>query len=255
MIKNCIISGNMAKGGTGGPGFVQGLDIFPGGDGGDCFGAGIYCESGSGATIEHCTISNNAAIGGTGGDCYDCSEYGADGTSYGAGFSGNTVISNCILWGNTAENSPQIYGSPTVSYSDVKGGYSGQGNIDADPCFVTGPEGECYLSQTSAGQAVDSPCIDAGSDTAANLEMDIFTTRTDHIGDAGTVDMGYHYPMLNPADIDRDGDIDFADFAILASQWLEAPGEPSADIVPIDGDDIVDLLDLGCLVDNWLAGL
>jgi hypothetical protein len=57
---------------------------------------------------------------------------------------------------------------------------------------------------------------------------------------------------VGPGDLDVNCYIDFADFAILASQWLEVPGEPSADIAPPGGDDIVDFLDLGVLVDNWI---
>ena len=45
----------------------------------------------------------------------------------------------------------------------------------------------------AAGQGSDSPAIDAGSDTAANLGLDTRTTRTDSVTDTGTVDLGYHY--------------------------------------------------------------
>ena len=64
--------------------------------------------------------------------------------------------------------------------------------------------------------------------------------------------MGYHYPITNVADIDGDWDVDFVDFAILASQWRQAPGIPSADIEPASGNGIVNFSDLGLLVDNWL---
>lgn len=47
------------------------------------------------------------------------------------------------------------------------------------------------------------------------------------------------------ADINGNGVVNFPDFAILASQWLQAPVTPSADIAPEpDGDNIVDFLDL-----------
>ena len=109
------------------------------------------------------------------------------------------------------------------------------------------------MSQTTAGQEANSLCLDAGSDTAVNLELDTFTTRTDQVVDAGTVDMGYHYPITtNVADINGDWRVDFIDYAILVSQWQQAPGIPSADIEPACGDGIVNFLDLGLLVDNWL---
>ena len=63
------------------------------------------------------------------------------------------------------------------------------GNINADPLFV----GQEFLSQTQAGQTAESPCVNAGSDLAANLGLDLYTTRTDRVGDTGVVDMGYHH--------------------------------------------------------------
>jgi len=62
-------------------------------------------------------------------------------------------------------------------------------NIEDDPLFI----GEYFLSQVSAGQLVDSNCVDTGSDLAGNLGMDTYTTRTDSVGDEGIVDMGYHH--------------------------------------------------------------
>jgi hypothetical protein len=92
-----------------------------------------------------------------------------------------------------------------IRYCDIEGGQAavvvepswtlvwGPGNIDADPLFVTGPNGEFYLSQTAAGQGEDSPCVGAG-DPGGELVWGI--TRTDHVLDSGVVDMGYHSPDL-----------------------------------------------------------
>ena len=44
---------------------------------------------------------------------------------------------------------------------------------------------------------------------------------------------------FNPADIIEDGRIDFYDFSVLAAQWMNPPGVPSADIAPFGGDGIV----------------
>lgn len=109
------------------------------------------------------------------------------------------------------------------------------------------------MSQVAAGQALDSPCVDTGSDTAANLGTDESTTRTDQVEDVGTVDMGYHYPLPEPWDFNEDWKVNFVDFAVLADQWRKPPGVPPADIAPPEGDGIVDELDLGLLVENWLA--
>ncbi|MDD5064685.1 MAG: hypothetical protein PHQ35_08025 [Phycisphaerae bacterium] len=217
MIRNCIINNNDAAAVDNGYGH------------GGVAGGGIFCSSA--ATITNCTIIYNTAIDG-------------DGI---AGV-GTTIITNCIVWGNGDDD---LYGC-AATYSCISDtGDSGTGVIHSDPCFVTGPGGDYYLSQIEAGQSFDSPCVDSGSDTAENSGLGEFTTRTDEAGDRDIVDMGYHYPA-NSADLDRDGDVDFVDFAILASQWLEAPGEPSADIAPPDGDGIVDMWDLDALADKWL---
>ncbi|MCK4752735.1 MAG: heparinase II/III family protein [Planctomycetes bacterium] len=70
---------------------------------------------------------------------------------------------------------------------------------------------------------------------------------------AGTHEVQFNL-WTGGADLDIDGDVDFRDFAILASQWEQIPGIPSADIAPAGGDNFVDTLDLAELVDEWLVG-
>ncbi len=54
-------------------------------------------------------------------------------------------------------------------------------------------------------------------------------------------------------DIDEDCYVDLLDFAVIGEQWFQSPGEPSADIAPEDsGDDVVDFLDLGLVIGDWL---
>jgi len=55
-------------------------------------------------------------------------------------------------------------------------------------------------------------------------------------------------------DLQPDGDVDFADYAVLAGQWQQTPDSPSADIAPGGGDGIINGLDLKALCDKWLAG-
>jgi arabinogalactan endo-1,4-beta-galactosidase len=56
-------------------------------------------------------------------------------------------------------------------------------------------------------------------------------------------------------DITGNGIVDFEDLDILAEQWLQPPGTPSADIAPLpNGDGIVNFLDFALLASNWLAG-
>jgi hypothetical protein len=65
----------------------------------------------------------------------------------------------------------------------------------------------------------------------------------------------YLFEGLPTGDFEPDGDVDFADYAVLAGQWRQPPGSPSADLAPGGGDGIVDWLDLKALCDNWLAGV
>jgi beta-lactam-binding protein with PASTA domain len=62
-------------------------------------------------------------------------------------------------------------------------------------------------------------------------------------------------PVLG--DLDKDGDVDFEDFAIFASAWLTELGgakwNPECDISDLD-DDIVDELDLAVFTRDWLEG-
>jgi len=53
-------------------------------------------------------------------------------------------------------------------------------------------------------------------------------------------------------DINGDNNVDYEDLIILASQWLQPPSEPSADIAPQGSPDgIVNFLDFAVLAGNW----
>jgi len=49
--------------------------------------------------------------------------------------------------------------------------------------------------------------------------------------------------------------VDFGDFVVLGAQWLQVPGEPSADISPDGGNDFVDHRDLAVMAGQWLQGV
>ena len=200
-------------------------------------GGGIYCGGGS-PSITNCTITDNysdddgAGILCNGGSLSitNCTITGNGWVENGGGifcFNGASVeIINSILWGSSAGDGSQIYigtftypSTLSISYSDVQGGQSGvsvavgctlnwlSGNIDADPLFVTGPQGDYYLSQIASGQGSNSPCLDTG-DPAIDPWPWVWTsltTRTDQVLDTGIVDMGYHYLEVC-IDEDADGD-------------------------------------------------
>jgi hypothetical protein len=125
-------------------------------------GGAISNETGSKPAIINCTITSNHADNGGG--------------AISSVRSCNPIISNSIVWGNTADKGDNIYlvvseyGDPTaitVSYSDIGGGYDGvyveptctlswgEGNINAEPCFVNLLADDYHLSAFS-------PCINVG---------------------------------------------------------------------------------------------
>ena len=192
-ITNCIFTGNSADGTStdlGGGGIFNWWysspaiknSIFTGNSAG-YHGGGICNYDDSSPEIINCTFSGNSA-GDSGGGMYNYN-------------SSSPTITNCIMWGDSPGEIYNSSSSPTVTYSDIQRGYfpyPGEGNINFDPLFVIGPNGDYYLSHDGVdGQTINSPCIDAGSDLAANLGLDDKTTRTDGLTDTGMVDMGYHY--------------------------------------------------------------
>ncbi|MFA4907014.1 MAG: LamG-like jellyroll fold domain-containing protein [archaeon] len=175
-IKNCIIIGNSAFAGSGG---------------------GISCWYAS-AKIKNCIIKNNSNHGisnafGNGVLVVNCLIYGNYGTDYGGGISagggssptiinstivqndsyhhtntgiyaisGGTVI-NSIVRDNVGVDVTIIQGTTSVTYSNIEGGFTGEGNIDVDPLFIDPSNSNYHLSDTS-------PCIGAASSSNAPSE-------------------------------------------------------------------------------------
>ncbi|MHC4646620.1 MAG: right-handed parallel beta-helix repeat-containing protein [Planctomycetota bacterium] len=106
-INNCIISGNLAKDS----------------------GGGIECIERSSVKITNCTLSHNRASRGAGIYCTQSS---------------SATITNCIVWANEnteVELDSHSRNTALITYSDIKRGWKGEGNIDSDPLFVMdGPD-------------------------------------------------------------------------------------------------------------------
>ena len=165
-ITNCMFLGNIADYGGGisnsssSPKITNCMFIGNTADG----GGAISCDSGSAPTITNCTFSKNTAYIGA--------------IYMWANDNSSPTITNCILWGDF---SAEIVGSATVTYSNVQGGWQGEGNIELDPLFVNPSLNDFHL-------LADSPCIDAGDPT------DDYTGQIDIDGESrvmnGRVDIG-----------------------------------------------------------------
>ncbi len=112
-------------------------------------GGGIYCFINSNPSLTNVTITENFASVGGGIYCY---------------LDSNPSLLNCILWNDSPQEIYIESGSATATYSDIQGGWTGTGNIDADPLFAGPATGNFHLSWANFPIPDDtkSPCIDAG---------------------------------------------------------------------------------------------
>lgn len=100
-------------------------------------GGGIAADTATNLTVAFATVAGNTA--GTGGGGF-------------ASKSAMTTILYSIFWNNSSTEIGVMLGSaPTVFSSDIKGGFAGDGNFDADPKFV---------SANNYHLLAGSPCID-----------------------------------------------------------------------------------------------
>ncbi len=109
-------------------------------------------------------------------------------------YEGKIIGTNCIVRSNSRGQIDELDGEITMAYSNIQGGWPGEGNMDKEARFVTGPLGDYYLSHKKAGQERNSPCINAGLGKPKELGLKKTTTRTDGKRDKRAVDMGWHYP-------------------------------------------------------------
>jgi hypothetical protein len=180
-------------------------------------GGGIYAILFFDLMMINCTISGNSA-GNLGGAIFKGTQY-------------DMKMTNCILWDNTPE---EIYANvpPIITYSNIQGGYQGEGNIDVDPCFADVNKEDYHLksesgrwdsnSQTWVKDSVTSPCIDTGDPNSdwrgelwphgKRINMGIYGGTTEasmSMSDAGNI-----------ADLNIDGLLCNRDIKLLTDKWL-----------------------------------
>ncbi len=164
------------------------------GNAGD-FGGGIFINGGNTA-VTNCTFSGNIAT--RGGGMFNSDN---NPTVTNCTFSGNDAdngralafdsfqqqgpsdlsMYNCILWDGGGEVWNNDNSMINIAYSDVQGGWAGEGNIDLDPLFV---ESGFWDDDGTPGILEDdfwvegddrllpgSPCIDAADNTAVPADI------------------------------------------------------------------------------------
>jgi hypothetical protein len=240
----------------------------------------------SNAEVINCVFSSNSAddVGGaifqeefgSGCNIRNSTFYGnSTGSGHGAAIgSWDTHVihaANCIFW----SHEPEPFGgwiSVIMTHSNVEGGHSGEGNIDADPLFIDpdGPDDIPGTEDDNLRLAPLSPCIDAADNGAVPpdiLDLDgdgdvmepipFDLDNEDRFVDApatadtgpGTppiVDMGAYEYQTCPADINNDEVVDVNDLLLLLAAWdaTSGPGD-------INHDGIVDVSDLLLVLGTW----
>jgi hypothetical protein len=118
------------------------------------------------ATLTHCIIAGNKQQGILGGlptitNCTIVENHSLGISSVSA------TVTNSIIYNNNSDGVQIECESSSVTYSDIQGSWSGEGNIDANPLFDDyhlksqagrwDPDGQRWIQDN-----VTSPCIDAG---------------------------------------------------------------------------------------------
>lgn len=260
MLTNCLITGNTATQRGGGVCCGESsptlTNCMIAGNAAADQGGGLCCEFNASPSLTNCTLTGNTARAGGGIACtHDA---------------GPTTV-NCILWGDMPVEIWVESASPCVTYCDVQGGWTGVGNINADPLFRDphGPDGDpSTLADNDYRLSAGSPCIDAGNnsevpadeldldadgDTAEPQPFDIAgrprfvddpLTPDSGSGPPPVVDMGVHEYFLD-GDCDLDWSIDLSDFISFAG-CMQGPAvtlESGCGCADMDIDGDVDLRD------------
>jgi hypothetical protein len=221
----------------------------------DCRNAGIAVENSCEALLVNNTIVD---CPGAGIKCFDLGRWGPPYRLNPGG--GTATVINSIIWDCgrpiTLADSPNTgiedRGSHvTVKYCDVEGGQGGvsvsgthstvtwgQGNIDVDPVFADPRVADFHLKSqaahwNSAAESwlpddVTSPCIDAG-DPSSPIGLEPFPNggRVNMGAHGGTAEASKAYfgepvcETIVAGDINGDCKVDFKDFAIMVSHWLQ----------------------------------
>jgi hypothetical protein len=179
------------------------------------FGGGLHMVS-SFPTFINTVIANNTAsyAGGLRNNSasvstfINCTFFGNSGSTQGGAISNvngsSAHLKNCIVWGNISPDGPALYnsgGASTVTYSNVQGGYTGVGNINADPIFsgpndLDGADNKWMTADDGLTLREISASANTGINTDVPTGIDEDITGDDRI--QSVVNMGA-YELLTPS--------------------------------------------------------
>ena len=146
-------------------------------------GGGIHCDISNPAIINN-TITGNAPGGVSGGGS-------------------NAIVKNNIIWANAFFEIDSL-SSAAITYCDIRGGWEGEGNIDADPLFRDPDNGDFHLMSTECSDPYDSPCIDTGSpaiiDSLLDCSWGLGTILSDMGAYGGDIDRDWNWTVNVPDD-------------------------------------------------------
>jgi hypothetical protein len=266
-VTNCVFVGNVAD--EGGGMNNQGNDstivnCFFINNHGNSDGGGMYNFIVSNPVVVNCVFEGNDAHRGGAVfnqwsnaaliNCTFIANVGVVGGAMATHGLSRPVVSNCIFFSNpNGEIIDLIPASTTiVTYSNVQGGWPGPGNTDADPHFSDPANGDLRLLP-------DSPCIDAGDNTAVpeNITTDLDgnprfvddpDTEDTGFGDPPIVDMGaFEFQIPCPWDLSGDGTVNVAELLIVIASWGPCAGCPA----DFNDDGFVNVVDLLALIANF----
>jgi len=135
-------------------------------------GGGIYCEEDCSLTVVNNLVVENSTFRGGGIYCWAICELKLINNTVvknDAGFGGGIYskqdcsleVINSIFWENTPEQL-LIDASSRISviYSDIQDGWKGEGNLNAEPMFISPEDADYHLQK-------DSPCLNTAKDEYA----------------------------------------------------------------------------------------